>query len=49
MMSDTLTASLEVPTDADDTCPLCWKPLGSEKLFHLDCARRENAEGGDDE
>lgn len=27
-----------------ETCPLCTKPLGGEKLFHIECAARENAD-----
>lgn len=28
----------------EESCPLCSKSLGGEKLFHTECARRENAE-----
>jgi hypothetical protein len=27
----------------DTNCPLCSKPLDSERFFHLHCAREENA------
>ena len=30
--------------EPDTNCPLCAEPLGDEKLFHLECAKRENAD-----
>jgi hypothetical protein len=33
------------PAPAVETeCPLCWQPLNGEQHFHMECARRENAQ-----
>jgi hypothetical protein len=33
-----------LPIESEESCPLCTKPLNGEKLFHNDCAARENAD-----